>query len=212
METNRELYPDNDNVPASKGNSSGPPGDRRLSQQVSSGLSKPPRYDEGVNNRMKGFQEYNRRSSQQDLAGTSELGMHGVKPNFGESGRRPSQQIDLGRPNFKEFGRRPSQQIDVRRSNPLEKPRLGEYGRRPSQIDLRKSRSGEYARRLSQQGDIGGKFPPSRSPQQPINTRPAYDHYRRRPSQQAEISMPSDRAFMRRPSQQFVTNFDGIQE
>ncbi|XP_063874746.1 phosphatidylinositol phosphatase PTPRQ-like isoform X2 [Scylla paramamosain] len=175
---------------------------RRFSQQIEPGKQRlgeygrrPPQQGElGRPN----LREYGRRPSQQ-----VDLG----RPNLREYGRRPSQQVDLGRPNLREYGRRPSQQIDLGR------PNLREYERRSSQqIELKRPRQEEFARRPSQQVGISGRSLPSRAPQQPIPPRLDYGDYTRRPSQQTDIGLPSDRAFMRRPSQQFVMNFEGIKE
>ncbi|KAK8389666.1 hypothetical protein O3P69_008982 [Scylla paramamosain] len=160
--------------------------------------------------------EHGRRFSQQIEPGKQRLGEYGRRPpqqgelgrpNLREYGRRPSQQVDLGKPNLREYGRRPSQQIDLGR------PNLREYERRSSQqIELKRPRQEEFARRPSQQVGISGRSLPSRAPQQPIPPRLDYGDYTRRPSQQTDIGLPSDRAFMRRPSQQFVMNFEGIKE
>ncbi|XP_050704210.1 receptor-type tyrosine-protein phosphatase F-like isoform X1 [Eriocheir sinensis] len=144
------------------------------------------------------LREYGRRPSQQ-----ADLG----KPRLGEYGRRPSQQADLGKPKLGEYGRRPSQQADLGR------PMLAAYGRRPSQqADIGRPISGEFARRPSQQVPaVGGSFPTG-LPQQGPSKRSSVDLYNRRHSQQADPARPGDRMLMKRPSQQFVMSFEGIQE
>ncbi|XP_050704209.1 receptor-type tyrosine-protein phosphatase delta-like [Eriocheir sinensis] len=176
-----------------RGQMSGAPPSRRFSQQVATSLPRMGAYNrrpsQQVNSRMRNYEEYNRRPSQQDMIGRPSLSGGPGRPPLGEYGRRPSQQIDVGRPNMKEYGRRPSQQADIGR------PISGEFARRPSQ----------------QVPAVGGSFP-TRLPQHGPSRRSTDDLYSRRPSQEADPARPGDRMLMKRPSQQFVMSFEGIQE